>query len=178
MCKRAWSRGRIISDPRSHPQVNDRVILRATITVWGAVTTTVARAFHPAPTLGTDLGRLLASGDGADIEIYVGGQTFPVHRAHLRARSPYFKALFSSSMRDADSDGISIVDTEAPVFEQLLNWIYTDEVEDESLSTMGEAMLMGANRYELGPLKQTCEAKLCVSARPCRGHIFAFGSQL
>ena len=47
-----------------------------------------AAATAPAPPcdVGSDLGRLLDSGDGSDVAFSVGGETFRAHRAVLAAR--------------------------------------------------------------------------------------------
>ena len=70
--------------------------------------------------MAADFEALRSSGDGADIELYIADRTFPAHRTVLGARSPFFKAMFASSMRDADSSGVKIVDVDPDVFEQLL----------------------------------------------------------
>ena len=115
--------------------------------------------------LAADLKRMLTSGQYSDVAIYVGQRTFSAHRNILRARSPYFEGLFSSSMRDAAADGITIVDVEADVFEQLLFWVYAGELAPAALQTkdMLEHLLMAANRYDCRGLKLLCDAKLCES---------------
>ena len=119
--------------------------------------------FSPPNTLGIDLRAMLTSGHASDVALYVGKREFSAHRFILRARSPYFEGLFSSSMRDADSAGLTVADTEPDVFEQLLVWIYSGEVADDALHTkdMAEHLIMAANRYECGGLKLLCEASLC-----------------
>jgi len=147
-------------------KVNDRVIIRVTITTFGDLESTVAAptpAFTPPNTLSTDLKLFLTSGRASDIALYCGHRKFPAHRSILRARSPYFEGLFASTMRDADADGLPINDTQPDVFEQLLSWIYTGEVAEAALQAkdMLEHLLMAANGYECGGLKLLCEAKLC-----------------
>ena len=62
--------------------------------------------------------------------------------------------------RSRNSDGLEITDTDPDVFEQLLRWIYVDEIDEGAIEAFGEQILMGANRYELGGLKLLVEAKL------------------
>ena len=133
--------------------VNDRVVIRATFTTFGDLESTVAAAvpaFTPPNTVTADLKRMLNSAEASDIALYCGPREFPAHRFLLRARSPYFKGLFASTMRDAAADGLPIADTEPEVFEQLLSWIYTGEVAEAALQAkdMPEHLLMAANRYE------------------------------
>ena len=156
----------VLEDETNGWKLDDRVIIRATITTFGQLESTVTErtpAFAPPNTVIRDLEAILATGDASDIALYVGPREFNAHKLILRARSPYFKGLFSSSMRDSDSDGLTITDIEPDVFEQLLRWMYTGELAEGALETadMAEHCLMGANRYELGGLKQLCEAKLC-----------------
>ena len=47
------------------------------------------------------------------------------------------------------------------MFDQLLRWIYVEEVDEGAIEAFGEHLLMGANRYELGGLKFLMETKLC-----------------
>ena len=90
-------------------KVDDRVIIRATITTYGALESTVAAGpaaaaavFNPPETWRTDAKTMLSSGRASDIALYVGPREFAAHRTILRMRSPYFEGLFSSSMKDAD----------------------------------------------------------------------------
>ena len=138
----------------------------AAITTFGVLESTVAAAapaFTPPNTVTADFNSMLASGYNSDIALYCGHRQFDAHRSILGTRSPYFKGLFASTMRDAAADGLPITDTEPDVFEQLLLWVYTGEVAEAALQAkdMLEHLLMAANRYECGGLKLLCEAKLC-----------------
>uniref|UniRef100_A0A3P8VRX6 Intracisternal A particle-promoted polypeptide n=1 Tax=Cynoglossus semilaevis TaxID=244447 RepID=A0A3P8VRX6_CYNSE len=63
--------------------------------------------------------------DFCDVRLNVGGQMFTVHRLVLAASSPYFSALFSGGMREADKEEVQIMGVETEVFEVLLDFIYT-----------------------------------------------------
>ena len=84
---------------------------------------------------------LMTSGKASDITIHVGHLSFPAHRTILRARSPYFKGMFSSSMLEADSEDIKEVATEPETFEVIFKFIYTDTVDDAAMKAMGEDLL-------------------------------------
>lgn len=60
-----------------------------------------------------------------DVRLRVGGRVFRVHRLVLAASSPYFSALFSGGMSEADKEEVQILGVEAEVFEILLEFIYT-----------------------------------------------------
>lgn len=63
--------------------------------------------------------------DFCDVGLKVGGRVFRVHRLVLAASSPYFSALFSGGMREADKEEVQILGVETDVFEVLLDFIYT-----------------------------------------------------
>lgn len=63
--------------------------------------------------------------DFCDVGLKVGSRVFRVHRLVLAASSPYFSALFSGGMREADKEEVQILGVETEVFEVLLDFIYT-----------------------------------------------------
>lgn len=63
--------------------------------------------------------------DFCDVGLKVGGRVFKVHRLVLAASSPYFSALFSGGMSEADKEEVQILGVETEVFEVLLDFIYT-----------------------------------------------------
>lgn len=66
--------------------------------------------------------------DFCDVGLRVGGRVFRVHRLVLAASSPYFTALFSGRMSEADKEEVQILGVEAKVFEVLVEFIYTGAV--------------------------------------------------
>ena len=66
--------------------------------------------------------------DFCDVGLRVGGRVFRVHRLVLAASSPYFTALFSGRMSEADKEEVQILGVEAKVFEVLVEFIYTGDV--------------------------------------------------
>ena len=79
---------------------DDCMIIRATITLGD----TTARTPHSPGMVAmrSDYTELHASGDGSDVILCCGDKEFACHRTILRARSPYFRGLFASTMSDAD----------------------------------------------------------------------------
>lgn len=63
--------------------------------------------------------------DFCDVGLNVGGRVFRVHRLVLAASSPYFSALFSGGMREAEKEEVQILGVETEAFEVLLDFIYT-----------------------------------------------------
>ncbi|KAF6982421.1 hypothetical protein CFC21_000812 [Triticum aestivum] len=118
---------------------------------------------------------LWESKEGADVEIEVGGETFPAHRWMLAAVSPIFMAEL---LRSPAATRIRVDGIDAGVFKALLHFIYTDALPEEmakqeALATMAKPLLVAADRYKLDRLKLVCEEALC-------GHInmFSVGATL
>lgn len=126
----------------------------------------------PPSDLHRHLGRLLETGEGADVTFEVDGTTFMAHRCVLMARSPVLHAELSGLTRKSAAATIvvRIEDMEAHDFEALLRYIYTDSLPDMK---QGEAAAMlpdlvaAANRLQMERLRLLCEEKLCefVNAR-------------
>ncbi|CAL5091528.1 unnamed protein product [Urochloa decumbens] len=125
------------------------------------------------PALGrhTELGRLHATKEGADVEIEVCGKVFAAHKTVLAARSPVFREDFFGPAKEKDTSFVRIGDMRPEVFEALLNYMYTDSLPDQmamsnSLEQKGavllaEDLLVAADRYGVKGLKSLIEDKLC-----------------
>lgn len=65
-----------------------------------------------------------------DATLCVDGRTFYAHRNILASCSPYFKAMFSSKMKEAnETKPVILNDIEGHNMEELLKYIYTGEIE-------------------------------------------------
>ncbi|KAI4984793.1 hypothetical protein ZWY2020_017423 [Hordeum vulgare] len=119
----------------------------------------------PQSDLHRHLGVLLSSKADVDVEFQVGGETFLAHRLVLAVRSPVFKAeLFGQMKEGITTETIRIDDMEAPVFNALLTFMYTDALPDmkqEEEYVMAQHLLVAADKYDLERLKLICEDKLC-----------------
>ncbi|GJM97718.1 hypothetical protein PR202_ga14667 [Eleusine coracana subsp. coracana] len=111
------------------------------------------------------LGKLLQSQIGADITFTVSGESLAAHKTILAARSPIFMAEFFGHMKERRSSCVEVKDMEAPVFNAMLHFIYTDTVPeldrqaDEAMA-MAQHLVAAADRYGLDRLKLICESKL------------------
>ncbi|KAK1648213.1 hypothetical protein QYE76_066018 [Lolium multiflorum] len=97
-------------------------------------------------------GELLSGGEGTDVTLEVGEETFGAHRCVLAARSSVFKAEFNGSMKEKTDASVRIDDTEAKVFKAMLHFIYTDslpQVEESDAVVMAQHLLVLADRYNL-----------------------------
>lgn len=81
---------------------------------------------------------------------------FKAHKAILASRCEVFKNMLMSSMKEGLINEIEIKDTSPDVFKNLINYIYTDEVQLHDI-TMAVNLLIEANKYNLSRLKNICE---------------------
>ncbi|TVU24181.1 hypothetical protein EJB05_26584, partial [Eragrostis curvula] len=156
--------------PDDHPAYlkDDSFRVRCDITVVKEIRTedaTMSSAVVVPPSeIGQQLGRLLESGVGADVQFDVGGETFAAHRCILAARSPMFMAELFGPMEEKTAGCVRIVDMEARVFKAVLHFIYSDslpDIEKVEMFAMAQHLLVAADRYSLDRLKLVCEDKLC-----------------
>ncbi|XP_033221404.1 leucine-zipper-like transcriptional regulator 1 homolog [Belonocnema kinseyi] len=91
----------------------------------------------------------------SDIEIHVGEKKYRSHKLILAARSPVFRGMLMSNMKEALSNFVEIKDMSADVFEELLRHMYTGKV--ENLQNLGLEILKAADKYDLDHLKNVCE---------------------
>jgi speckle-type POZ protein len=94
----------------------------------------------------------------SDVNFKVCGSEFPAHKLILAARSEVFAAIFKHPMREQSTNQIEIEDIKPKVFQELLRFIYTGQVQFDKLSeTMVVDLFTAADKYLLGQLKMKCE---------------------
>ncbi|XP_052169192.1 BTB/POZ and MATH domain-containing protein 1-like [Oryza glaberrima] len=149
----------------------DRLAVRCDIVFTDVLGGSAAAAARPLPPsdLHQHLGKLLSEKVGADVTFQVAGrgETFAAHRCVLAARSPVFRAQLFDPMKEGSTDSgvIAIDDMEPEVFSSLLNFIYTDSLDDDGDGddddgVMAQHQLAAADRYGLDRMKLVCEEKL------------------
>lgn len=70
----------------------------------------------PTSNIGQHFGKLLESGNRADIKFDVDGEVFSAHKLVLAARSPVFRAQLFGPMKNQNLDCINVEDIEPSVF--------------------------------------------------------------
>ena len=116
--------------------------------------------------LGQDLSKTFLNKDFADIQVKCGKKTFDCHRNILAARSRVLKTMLSSDGSEQREMEIEIVDFDAEVIFQMLQFIYTGKLDDPFNGNDAEDMdmetelLRAADKYELDSMKALCEEKL------------------
>ncbi|RUS68702.1 hypothetical protein EGW08_023535 [Elysia chlorotica] len=63
-----------------------------------------------------------------DVTLCVDQSDFPCHKSVLAASSPYFMAMFSTSLAEGGLSRITLKDMEAPTLELVLGYVYTGQV--------------------------------------------------
>lgn len=86
----------------------------------------------PTPSFGTEFGRLLENGEGADVTFKVEDEEMKAHRLVLSTRSPVFAGMLRADMRENQEGVVTVQDVRAPVFRALLWFIYTDSLPEVS----------------------------------------------
>uniref|UniRef100_K4A2U8 BTB domain-containing protein n=1 Tax=Setaria italica TaxID=4555 RepID=K4A2U8_SETIT len=124
------------------------------------------RALRSMSGLPADLGRLLETEAGSDVDFEVCGRVFAAHKVVLAARSPVFMADFFGPDKEKTTGYIRICDMHPDAFEALLHYIYTDTLPAtatarEEAAALAQDLLVAADRFNLKDLKSLTENKLC-----------------
>jgi len=137
----------------------------ASTTADGAAThTLVARpehysAFH------SSFAALWRDGHLCDVEVMVdSGERFSAHKLVLSSGSAFFRALFTSGMRDSTSAAVTVSEVAAPVMRSILTFLYEMQLE-VSASTLSEVMRV-ASRLEVSALLTVSADFLIASLTP------------
>ena len=122
----------------------------------------------PPPTILEDIKTALRDKMFTDISFQIGDDEKGIVRAHkaiLAARCPYFKAMFDSGMAERTQNLIKIHDVSLLVFEAILGYLYSDQVDDtqEVFKSDPMAIFTAADRFGIERLKRICEQSILSS---------------
>ena len=88
-------------------------------------------------------------------------ETLRASKHILMARLPVFYAMFSHGMQESERGEVRIPDFEAPVVRELLHFMYTDRLsEDSAVSVSREDLLRIATKYQVLRLASVIEHRL------------------
>ncbi|KAL3942969.1 MAG: hypothetical protein SGBAC_002920 [Bacillariaceae sp.] len=116
----------------------------------------------PPMSLVNDFLKLVNQPETSDTTFIVEGQEVYAHRAILAVRSEYFRALlFNGLLResvtaDSETEPISIQDVSHSVFLKVLEYLYTDTIQEVTLE-LGMHLLIASEQFMLDRLKALCE---------------------
>jgi len=89
-----------------------------------------------------------------DVNLVVGSHTFKAHRIVLAATVPYFRAMFTHDMIEANLSEIKIHTVEPSAMEVLINYAYTGKI---VISTSNvQNLMMGASFLQLSRVRDAC----------------------
>jgi len=94
-----------------------------------------------------------------DVTLTCGEKVFYCHKWMLSARSPVFKAMFQSNMKENELGTVEIEDIQQEAFSEFLNYIYTGSI-SLSFDKYGKELLAVADKYQVDKLKRACEKEL------------------
>ena len=94
----------------------------------------------------------------SDFTIVVNKREFPVHRSVLAARSPVFRALITTDMKEKRESKVVLHDIDEELTEQLLHFIYTGSA--PKIKEMANRLSILADYFDLPDLKLYCAQTL------------------
>jgi len=106
-----------------------------------------------------------------DVTLQVGNKAFRAHKWLLSARSPVFKAMFETNTNE---NIVTINDMEPDLFEEVLNYIYTDTC--PRIMEKAFYLLFPAARFDLEDLKLKCGEELMKQVNPNTVSVFIMKS--
>jgi hypothetical protein len=99
-----------------------------------------------------------------DFKILCKDQSFECHKLILCARSPYFKGMFGSDMKENQEGQMEIRDMEPETVKTMIKFIYSGKVENlrfqgdqRPFGTQAIELLQAGDRFDLSGLKHLCE---------------------
>jgi len=99
------------------------------------------------------------SGEYSDCVVSCGDTDFKCHKIVLASRSPVFKAMFSSDLKESISSRVVIEDLDVDIVTEMIHYMYSGNV--RQLDDQAISLLTVADKYDLSELKETCESHLC-----------------
>lgn len=105
--------------------------------------------------LARDFEKAFSSSEHTDVILKCGDKSIPAHKAILSCRSEVFQAMFRNNLKESQEGVVDIVDVETPVFEKLINYIYTENLTVETMKSVCN-IYKAAHKYSIEALKQRC----------------------
>eukprot|EP01126_Amoeba_proteus_P007613 TRINITY_DN12732_c0_g1_i3.p1 TRINITY_DN12732_c0_g1~~TRINITY_DN12732_c0_g1_i3.p1 ORF type:complete len:999 (-),score=186.64 TRINITY_DN12732_c0_g1_i3:152-3148(-) len=129
-------------------------------------TTNYEGSFLPPSTLSNDMRFLVNNKTYTDVVFQVENKPVYALRAILVSRSEFFRVMFGSTLKESTKAEIEITDVKYNAFVQVMEFIYTDEIDTTDM-TFDDALLLlsAANRYMLDRLKLICECFITKNIR-------------
>uniref|UniRef100_A0A7S2JE18 BTB domain-containing protein n=1 Tax=Zooxanthella nutricula TaxID=1333877 RepID=A0A7S2JE18_9DINO len=114
----------------------------------------------------SDVGQLLDDETTSDMKLHCKDGTLSAHRLILRARSPVFRAMLSSQMREAASGDVSFDNLARTTVRHWLRYLYTGSLAQDLEDTQLWDVFRLAHRYEVASLVAECSVVLASRLAP------------
>ncbi|CAL1282495.1 unnamed protein product [Larinioides sclopetarius] len=121
----------------------------------------------PEKKLKEDLKTMLENPINSDVSLQVGNERIPVHWSVLCSRSPYFKRMFESEMKERVQNSVIITDISIATLKNLIEFLYTANFcESDQRGGLEELfeIYYGAEKYEVMDLRTLCACKIMKNA--------------
>ena len=105
-------------------------------------------------TIFQNIGSLLNNQTSMDITFEIGGNKLPAHSLIVGASSPVLAAMFQSDFKENRTKIVKMEDTTVEVFQQFLNYLYTNEVPEMRKKGIAAGLFELADKYEVDSLKE------------------------
>ncbi|CAL1298354.1 unnamed protein product [Larinioides sclopetarius] len=92
-----------------------------------------------------------------DTKLQTDTETFPAHRNVLGARSPVFKRMFTTDMKETAGECINVPDISSDTVRGMLHFLYTDYVGDLEMQSAND-LYIASDKYDIASLKQRCSS--------------------
>ncbi|GFY11041.1 TD and POZ domain-containing protein 3 [Trichonephila clavipes] len=102
-----------------------------------------------------DLKCLYGEGVFSDVKLRTATQVFQAHKILLSARSPIFRAMFNTNMKEKIQKCVDIQDLEDDTVRRMLMYVYTNEVEGLQWESALK-LHFAADKYQIVGLKNEC----------------------
>lgn len=102
-----------------------------------------------------DFEKALSNSEHTDVILKCGDKSIPAHKAILSCRSEVFRAMFRNNLKESQEGIVDIIDIEPPVFEKLINYIYTGNLMVETVESVCN-IYKAAHKYSIEALKERC----------------------
>ncbi|XP_043472658.1 uncharacterized protein LOC122505231 [Leptopilina heterotoma] len=101
----------------------------------------------------------------SDFKIISKNEEFSVHKAILAQSSSVFRAMFENQMKESLESKVEINNFEPTVVKQMIHFMYSDEIENDSSQESLKQLYMAAHMYQLEDLKKLCLNEICKSVK-------------
>lgn len=120
----------------------------------------VYRRLNTLSSLSDDMETALEGDELKDVTFVIGKRKVMAHKAILlAARSPVFKKMFQTPMKEAKHNVVKISDIKFDTLEEMIYFIYTGRV-TSSFPVLALELFEASDKYEIESLKAACELEI------------------